>query len=95
MNLRTKKKKQQAVLSRGFDSQSLTTELAHAEALIRREQSTEADSLLIKLKSSHPENLDVLANLLANIAEICLKQALEIDLNNPILLNNLALAYTH
>lgn len=64
MAKKTKKRKKQTVLSRGFGSQALTTELAHTEALIRREQWTEAHSLLTKLKSLHPENLDVLAHLL-------------------------------
>ncbi len=62
MAKKAKKKRQQA--SRGFGSQSLTTELAHAEALIRREQWLEAYSLLTRLKTAHPENLDVLAHLL-------------------------------
>ncbi|MBT9312363.1 tetratricopeptide repeat protein [Leptothoe kymatousa] len=59
-----KRKKQVGLANRGFGSQSLITELAHAEALVRREQWTEAHSLLSRLKSSHPENLDVLAHLL-------------------------------
>ncbi|MEM8611301.1 MAG: tetratricopeptide repeat protein [Cyanobacteria bacterium P01_H01_bin.105] len=57
----TKKKKQ---ASRGFGSQSVTTELAQVEALLRREQWVEAYSLLSKLRKSQPENLDVLAHLL-------------------------------
>ena len=64
MAKKTKKKKKQISLSRGFGSQSFTTELAHAEALIRREQWAEAHFLLGRLKLSHPENLDVLAHLL-------------------------------
>ncbi|NEZ63334.1 hypothetical protein D0962_11145 [Leptolyngbyaceae cyanobacterium CCMR0082] len=64
MAKKAKKKKKQTVLSRGFGSQSLTTELAHVEALLRREQWLEAHSLLIRLKASHPNNLDILAYLL-------------------------------
>lgn len=64
MAKKTKKKKKQAVLNRGFGNQSLTTELAQAEALIRREQWTEAHSLLTRMQISHPDNLDVLAHLL-------------------------------
>ncbi|MBX2862814.1 MAG: tetratricopeptide repeat protein [Leptolyngbyaceae cyanobacterium MAG.088] len=58
---KTKKKKQ---ASYGFGNQSLTTELAHAEALIRREQWTDAHSVLTRLKISYPDSLDVLAHLL-------------------------------
>ncbi|ESA36255.1 tetratricopeptide tpr-2 repeat protein [Leptolyngbya sp. Heron Island J] len=64
MAKQTKKKKKQAGFSRGFGNQSLTTELAHAKALIRREQWTDAHSLLTRLKSSHPKDLDVLTHLL-------------------------------
>ena len=70
MAKQTKKKKKQAGFSRGFGNQSLTTELAHAQALIRRQQWTDAYSLLTRLKSSHPENLDVLAHLLAVYDEL-------------------------
>ncbi|MEO0869191.1 MAG: tetratricopeptide repeat protein, partial [Cyanobacteria bacterium J06642_11] len=64
MATRNKKKKTQLVSNRGFGHQALTTELAHADALIRREQWGDAYSLLIRLKQDHPENLDVLAHLL-------------------------------
>ncbi|MEA5467133.1 tetratricopeptide repeat protein [Leptothoe sp. PORK10 BA2] len=64
MAKKTKKKTKQGAVSRGFGSQSFTTELAHAEALLRREQWAEAHSLLLRLKLSHPENLDVLGHLL-------------------------------
>ncbi|MBT9316564.1 tetratricopeptide repeat protein [Leptothoe spongobia] len=64
MAKKTKKKKKPVNPSLGFGSQSLTTELAHAEALLRREQWSEANSLLTQLKVSHPKNLDVLAHLL-------------------------------
>ncbi|MEO0349585.1 MAG: tetratricopeptide repeat protein [Cyanobacteria bacterium P01_A01_bin.15] len=55
------KKKKKLVPSRGFGHQSLETDLAQVEALIRREQWIEAHSLLVRLKKSHPDNLDVLA----------------------------------
>ncbi|MEL6130425.1 MAG: tetratricopeptide repeat protein [Cyanobacteria bacterium J06633_23] len=58
------KKKKQTVLARGFGSPSLATDLAQAEALIRREQWLDAYSLLIRLKESHADNLDVLAHLI-------------------------------
>lgn len=58
------KKKKQTVLARGFGSQSLATDLAQAEALIRREQWLDAYSLLIRLKKSHTDNLEVLAHLI-------------------------------
>ncbi|MEO0735592.1 MAG: tetratricopeptide repeat protein [Cyanobacteria bacterium J06649_12] len=58
------KKKKQTVLARGFGSQSLATDLAQAEALIRREQWLDAYSLLIRLKESHADNLEVLAHLI-------------------------------
>ncbi|MEM9979149.1 MAG: hypothetical protein AAF808_16095, partial [Cyanobacteria bacterium P01_D01_bin.2] len=56
------KKKKKLVPNRGFGHQSLGTDLAQVEALIRREQWLEAHSLLRRLKQSHPENLDVLAH---------------------------------
>lgn len=62
MAKKIKKRKKQAVV--GFGSQSLTTELVHAEALLRREQWAEAHSLLTRLKAAYPENLDVLTFLL-------------------------------
>ena len=58
------KKKKQTVLARGFGSQSLATDLAQAEALIRREQWLDAYSLLIRLKESHADNLEVLTHLI-------------------------------
>ena len=58
------KKKKQTVLARGFGSQSLATDLAQAEALIRREQWLDAYSLLIRLKESHADNLEMLAHLI-------------------------------
>lgn len=64
MAKKTKKKKKTKQSVLGFGSQSLTTELAQVEALLRREQWTEAHSLLTRLKTAHPENLDVLASLL-------------------------------
>ncbi|MGD1853542.1 MAG: tetratricopeptide repeat protein [Leptolyngbyaceae cyanobacterium] len=61
MAKKTKKKKS---ANRGFGSQPLTTELAHVEALLRREQWTDALSLLERLKQAHPASLDVLSYLL-------------------------------
>ncbi|MEM7796456.1 MAG: hypothetical protein AAF579_18635 [Cyanobacteria bacterium P01_C01_bin.118] len=58
----TKKKKPAA--SRGFGSQFLITDLAHADALIRRQQWAEAHSLLSRLKISYPDDLTILAHLL-------------------------------
>ncbi|MEM6251426.1 MAG: tetratricopeptide repeat protein [Cyanobacteria bacterium P01_D01_bin.156] len=62
MARKTRKKTQ---VNRGFGHQSLLTELAHADALIRREHWTDAYSLLARLRESNPENMDVLAHLLA------------------------------
>lgn len=58
------KKKQKPMASRGFGSQSLTIDLAHADALMRREQWAEAHALLSRLKISYPDDLTILAHLL-------------------------------
>lgn len=58
------KKKEKLVPGHGFGSQSLTIDLAHVEALIRREEWASAHSLLSRLKVSHPDDLNILAHLL-------------------------------
>ena len=60
MAKKSKKKKKPAVAGQGFGSQSLSTELAHARALIRRDQWLEAHRVALSLRDQHPDSLEVL-----------------------------------